>query len=294
MNALADLDWTAILGRYLEIDLGVVLRVAILILVAFPLVAILSRSAGRYARRFGPQRAMIAGKAVFWGGTVTILISVLSDLGFSLTHLLGAAGIVGIAVGFASQTSLSNVISGIFLITEQPFIVGDLITVGDTTGQVLSIDMLSIKLRTFDNRFVRIPNETLIKSAVINVTRFPIRRLDVKVSVAYKEDIPRVRKTLMEIARDNPVALQEPEPLVIFSEFGSSSIDLLFAVWTARADFLTLRNSIHEEIKARFDREGIEIPFPHLSLYTGEVTDPFPVQLVQSPPPGAAEASSAG
>ena len=157
-----------------------------------------------------------------------------------------------------------------------------MITVDNVTGQVLSIDMLSIKLRTFDNKFVRIPNETIIKSRVMNVTRFPIRRLDVNVSIAYKEEIAKTREVLLDIATKNPLCLQEPEPIVVFSGFGNSSIDLLFAVWAPKTDWLKLKNSIQEEIKLRFDEEEIEIPFPHLSLYTGLDTKPFPVTIVNN------------
>ncbi|KAA3659777.1 MAG: mechanosensitive ion channel family protein, partial [Calditrichaeota bacterium] len=148
-------------------------------------------------------------------------------------------------------------------------------------GEVPSIDMLSIKIREFDNKFVRIPNETIVKSAVTNLTHFPIRRVNINVSVAYKEDVSRVKEVLYEIASANPLCLQEPAPVFIFTNFGNSSIDLLFGVWAEKEEFLAVKNSIQEQIKARFEAEGIEIPFPHVSLYTGSVTQPFPVQMVE-------------
>jgi small-conductance mechanosensitive channel len=257
------------------------IRSGVIIFVGLPAVFFLSRWTRSYfSRRFSAQQGMIFSKIVFYTGGVLVFISLFRELGFSLTPLLGAAGIVGIAVGFASQTSVSNIISGLFLLAEKPFVVDDIIIVGDLTGQVLSIDILSIKIRTFDNRFVRIPNETIIKSQVINATRFPIRRIDVKVSAAYKEDVRRVRELLFEIAHNNPLCLEEPEPIVIFSGFGSSSIDFLFGVWAQKVDFIALKNSIQAEIKEKFEAEGIEIPFPHLSLYTGLATEPLPVKVV--------------
>lgn len=263
--------------------LSSIIRLLVWLLVGLPGLFSLSRWLRRsFTRRYSPQHGLIISKAVLYVGLVIIAFSVLNELGFKISHLLTAAGIVGLAIGFASQTSVSNIISGLFLLLEQPFVVDDIITVGGLTGQVLSIDMLSIKLRTFDNKFVRIPNETIIKSEVTNITRFPIRRLDVMVGVAYKEDIARVRKILLDIAYKNPLCLQEPEPLVIFSGFGSSSIDLQFSVWAARADWLKLKNTIQEEIKARFDAEGIEIPFPHLSIYRGSATEPFPITIVDT------------
>ena len=137
-----------------------------------------------------------------------------------------------------------------------------------------------MKLRTFDNLFVRIPNETLIKSEVTTLTRFPIRRIDLAIGVAYKENIKHVRKVMERIADANPICLDEPTPAFIFKGFGDSSLDIQFSVWVKRENFTELKNSIYEEIKEAFDSEGIEIPFPHRSLYTGSVTEPFPIRVV--------------
>ena len=262
-----------------------------LLVIGLPLVYGLSRVARRLVgRHLTPQRGLVAGKVVFYPGLLLIATSIMGQLGFSLAPLLGAAGIMGIAIGFASQTSVSNIISGLFLIGEQPFVVDDVIQVGDTTGQVLSIDTLSVKLRTFDNKFVRLPNESIIKSQVTNLTRFPIRRLDVMVGVAYREDVGRVRAVLLEVADQNPLALMDPEPKVIFEGFADSSINFKFAVWAAREDFLQLKNTLQEGIKARFDEEGIEIPFPHRSLYVGSQTEPFPISIVEPSSPATQSA----
>lgn len=206
--------------------------------------------------------------------------SALSDLDVNLSVLLGAAGVLTVAIGFASQTSASNVISGLFLLGEKPFAIGDVIKIGTTTGEVLSIDLLSVKLRTFDNLFIRVPNESIIKSEITNNTRFPIRRIDLQLGVAYKEDLKQVQELLMQVADRNPLCLIEPAPLFIFTGFGDSALTFQFSVWGARENFLRLRNTIQEQIKDAFDAEGIEIPFPHRTLYAGTATDPFPVRLV--------------
>jgi len=155
-----------------------------------------------------------------------------------------------------------------------------LIKVGDTKGTILSIDLLSVKLRTFDNQFIRIPNESLIKNQVTNITRFPIRRLDINVGVAYKEEVGKVREILLDIAGKNPLCLDEPEPLVRFLNFGDSALEFLFAVWCLKEDYFKLSTKIRQEIKEQFDAKGIEIPFPHRTLYTGSVTQPLPIRIV--------------
>lgn len=274
---------------------GELLRASLMIVLGLPLLLFASRWVRRMVgHRYSAQQGLIAGKVVFYPGIIVLLISILGELGFGLTPLLGAAGVLGIAIGFASQTSVSNVISGLFLIAERPFEVDDVIQVGSTTGRVLSIDTLSIKLRTFDNKFVRIPNETIVKSEVTTVTRFPIRRLDLNVGVAYREDVARVRGILVDVAAKNPVALMEPEPVVFFEGYGDSSIDLRLAVWVVQANYVQLKNSLHEEVKARFDAEGIEIPFPHRSLFPGSDAPPLQVRLVGDDQSDRAERNAEG
>ncbi|MFW6192196.1 MAG: mechanosensitive ion channel family protein, partial [Gemmatimonadota bacterium] len=266
--------------------LGPLLRVVVILLLGFPILLALSRWLRRWMSATGSQqRGMVAGKLFFYTGTAILVVWVLDELGFAITPLLGAAGILGVALGFASQTSVSNIISGFFLMAEQPFVVEDIIQVGTTVGVVESVDMLSVKLRTFDNKFVRIPNESIIKTEVTNITRYPIRRVDVAVGVAYKEDVEKVRRVLLEVADANPIALMEPAPMVLFDGYGESSLNFAFRVWATRENWLELKNTIHEDVKDRFDEEGIEIPFPHRTLYTGAVTEPFPIRIANDDPP---------
>jgi small-conductance mechanosensitive channel len=250
-------------------------------LIGLVLARMTSRGIRQWSKsRFDIHQQLLMARIASYLVLLVFVVMGLNAIGFNLGVLIGAAGILSVAIGFASQTSASNIISGLFLVAERPFSVGDLIRIGSTTGEVLSIDLLSVKLRTFDNLFVRIPNETLIKSEVTTLTRFPIRRIDLAIGVAYKEDIKRVRKVLEQVAEGNPLCLDEPKPIFVFLGFGESSLDMQFSVWVKREKFIDLKNSIHEEIKEAFDLEGIEIPFPHRSLYTGSVTEPFPIRVI--------------
>ena len=259
------------------------IQAVLLIVLGLPVLIWLSR---RVQHRIGElitsQHGLIAGKSLLYAGVAGLGVVVLSLFGFPLGNLLGAAGILGIALGFASQTSISNIISGLFIMGERPFVVGDIVTIGDVSGEVLSIDTLSIKVRTFDNKFIRLPNETIIKSQVTNLTRFPIRRFDLDLSVAYKEHLGEVRQVLMASAQGLTICLREPEPLVMILGFGESGINIRFAVWVLRKDWLEARSLLIEEVKRRFDQEGIEIPFPHLSLYRGAASQPLQVELLGS------------
>ncbi len=271
------------LWEYLSDERAWSLLCALLLVVfGFVVARIASVLAGRVlGTRLTGSQLLLVRRIAFYLLLAIFITSALRELGFSLATLLGAAGIFSVALGFASQTSASNFVSGLFLMVEKPFGIGDIIKVGNTTGEVLSIDLLSVKLRTFDNLYVRIPNESILKGESTTLTRFPVRRADLLVGIAYKEDINRVRDILMQVADLNPLCLEEPRPLFIFQGFGDSSLNLQFSVWAKRENFLDLKNSIQVEIKQAFDEAGIEIPFPHRSLYTGSVTEPFPVVVVE-------------
>lgn len=271
------MDWNLI---YQEPELRLIVRLTVLVLGGLGLIYFLSFAVGRLLKaNQSPHAALLMRKLIFYLGSVGIILSVLFELGFDLTGLLATAGIATVAIGFAAQTSLSNLISGLFLIGEKPFRIGDLVRVDSVFGVVESIDLLSIKIRTLDNLFVRIPNESMIKNPLTNITRYPIRRMDVDIGVAYKEDIGKVMKIFEEIAASNPLALDDPAPLILFNGFGDSALMFRFGIWFEKSNYLKLRNSILKEVKDRFDAEGIEIPFPHLTVYTGAETSPFPIRI---------------
>ena len=260
------------------------LRALLYIVAGVVLARLVSRLVQRmFRQKPNRQLEMLARRGVFYTIVTIFVIAALGELGFNTTALVAVAGILTVALGFASQTSMSNLISGLFLVGERPFAVDDVIQVGNTTGFVLSVDLLSVKLRQFDNTFVRVPNETILNSEVKTLTKFPIRRADLEIGVAYGEDLTKVRKVLLDIANKNPLCLAEPEPLFIFKGFEDSALAIQFSVWVRREEFLTLRTGLQLEIKEAFDRAGIEIPFPHRTLYSGSLTDPFPISIVSQP-----------
>ncbi|MBB5322740.1 mechanosensitive ion channel family protein [Marinobacter oulmenensis] len=242
---------------------------------------LLARSAGRLvSRRTSLHHQAMIRRLVFYLVFLLFAMAALREAGFSLEVVLGAAGILTVAVGFASQTSASNIISGLFLVMEKPFEIGDMIEADAVLGEVVGIDLLSVKLRTPDNLYVRIPNETLIKTTVVNRSRFPIRRIDLVIGIAYAEDVERVRDLLLKLAEQNAVCLEEPAPFVLVTGFGPSSVDLQFSFWVASEDFLEGKGGMMIVIKKALDEHGIEIPFPHTSVYAGSHSEPFRVELL--------------
>ncbi len=273
------MNFTELIRMYITPErINVALRVIIALGIGIPVIILIRKLVTRMVKgRLSPQSEQLIVRAVYFLSVLILVVSVLNEFGFKLSALLGAAGVLGVAIGFASQTSVSNIISGIFLISEKPFVVGDFIEVNKIRGRIESIDLLSLKLRLPDNSYVRVPNETMIKTEVTNVTRFPDRRVDLNVLVAYKEDLRKVQEVLKEIAASEPLALQEPAPMIVLESFGEYGINILYGVWGRSEDFFNLRSKLILRVKESFAAHGIEIPFPHLSLYAGSESEPIKI-----------------
>ncbi|MAS93620.1 MAG: mechanosensitive ion channel protein [Verrucomicrobiales bacterium] len=248
---------------------GPVLASVIAIIVGIIFSFLLRAAIRPWKKRLSQQALLVIRKGIVYGVSAIVIITVLQQFGFKFTALLGAAGIAGIAIGFAAQTSLSNMISGLFLIWEKPFQVGDVIIIEDTKGVVESIDLLSMTLRTLDNLSVRFPNETLVKSKLINITKHPIRRFDIYFGVAYRSDPDQVFAVLRRVATENRFVLDEPKPLISFTGFGESELKFKYGVWHEKDDWIPMRNAILTDLKKALEAEGIEIPYPHRVVVTG-------------------------
>ncbi len=216
--------------------------------------------------RFDPQRVLMFRRAAFFLLASLVTLAALHRAGIDMSVFFGAAGILTVAFGFASQTSMSNVISGIFLIGERPFVVGELITVGTTTGEVLSIDLMSVKLRTLENLYVRVPNETLIKTEIINLSRFPIRRIEIDFRVAYETDLAQLAKLLEAIVAEVPICLQEPKTQFFVQDFTDAAVWVKFRFWARREVFLEARAAVQSEAQKRFVAEGVRQPMQRLQM----------------------------
>lgn len=238
-----------------------VLRVIITIIVGvFVLKLVLYLLRAYITRSMTSQNKMIINRLVWYTGVFLIITIVLGEMGLSISTILGAAGIMGIVIGIASQTSLGNIISGLFLISEHSFAIGDTIKVGTTLGIVYSIDLLSIKIKTFDNLLVRIPNQTIIASEVTNLTRFQIRRADIIFKVAYNTDLDKLKELLDSIAENEPLCLTDPKPIYTLNNITPQGLEVRFGVWSIQDNFLQVKTQIMKSIIEQLYENAIEIP----------------------------------
>jgi MscS family membrane protein len=209
-------------------------------------------------------------KYVIWFAAVMAILKVFN---IDITPFLAGAGIAGIAVALAAQDFISNFFGGAIITVDKPFKVGDRIKMDDYYGDVLSVGTRSTRIRTLDSQVVTIPNNKLTSNVVINYSEpDETLRLTIPVSVAYGTDPVRVKKILLEIARDviknTDFILNEPVPSAYFLKYADSSLDFVLSVWMRKYNLpWDVSDAINCRIFERFAAEGIEIPFPQMDIH---------------------------
>jgi MscS family membrane protein len=201
---------------------------------------------------------------------VFALILALDQLGIEVLPFIAGLGIVGLAIGLAAKDTLANIIAGIFIIIDRPFVVGDRIEAWSapkqaaTWGDVIEIGLRSTKIKTTDNILLVIPNSEISRRDIINYTAIsPDIRVRIPIGIAYEADREKAEKIILDIANNTEGILKEPEPWLVMQAFGASSVDLELRVWIDNARLRKrITSHLSKEIKLAFDKQGIEIPYP--------------------------------
>jgi small conductance mechanosensitive channel len=211
------------------------------------------------------------------GGTVMALgiLMALSQVGISLTPMLAGLGVAGFIVGFALQDSLGNFAAGAMILIYRPFDVGDLVEVPGAGGLVKKMNLVSTTITTLDNQTLVVPNSKIWGDVIKNVTAQTERRVDLEFGIAYDDDIELAERVLTEIVIGHEKVLTEPKPTIKLHTLGDSSVNFIARPWTKTEDYWDVYWDIMREVKLRFDREGISIPFPQrdVHVYSEPITE---------------------
>ncbi len=211
-----------------------------------------------------------------WKATIAIvaLITSASQVGINVGAALAGLGVAGIALGFAAQETVANMIAGFLVFWDRPFKIGDYITTQDRYGRVQEITMRTTRIRTMENTYVVIPNKQIIGDMMVNHSLYGEMRINIPISIAYKEKIAEARAVLLPVINAVPGVLQKPAADVVAWSLGDSSVNLQARAWIADASMeRPTQFAILEACKLALDEAGIEIPFPHLQLFVENVSD---------------------
>ena len=205
----------------------------------------------------------VASNLVFLLG----LLVALSQLGFEIGPLLAGLGVAGFIIGFALQDTLGNFASGMMILIYRPYDVGDLIEAAGAFGKVSHMSLVCTTILTIDNQTLVVPNSKIWGDVIKNVTAQGIRRVDMVFGISYGDDIPHAEKVLQSILEDHEKVLKDPEPVVKLHNLGDSSVDFVVRPWVNTVDYWDVYWDVTREVKMRFDKEGIAIPFPQRDVH---------------------------
>jgi len=198
------------------------------------------------------------------------LLMALSQIGISLGPMLAGLGVAGFIVGFALQDSLSNFAAGAMILLYRPYDVDDFVEVAGASGLVKEMSLVSTTILTFDNQTLVVPNSKIWGDVIKNVTAQKVRRVDLEFGIGYSDDIEHTEKVLAEIIAEHDLILAQPETLIKLHTLGDSSVNFIVRPWTLTENYWRVYWDILREVKLRFDREGISIPFPQRDVHLYE------------------------
>lgn len=264
------------LGLYQGKALDLLIRVIIILLIFFigrKVIRLITDGMDRMMKRAGRLDAGIRQflVSVLRAGLYAVLIMVIARrLGISASSIAAVVASCGLAVGLALQGSLQNFAGGVLILTMKPFVAEDYISGAFGEGTVKKIGLVYTTVETLDRRSITVPNGTLANGVVVNLTKNPLRRLDLAFDIGYSADIDAARETILKVCAAQPEVLAEPAAKVFVTSLADSSVKLTlycFMNISDYRDFLTVRYTLTEQIKKSLAAAGIEIPFPQMDIH---------------------------
>ena len=228
---------------------------------------ILARTLSLSLKRFLKEKVArdqveIIVKLVYYAIIASACVIALPMLGVKLSGLLVAGGIVGLAIGFASQNIVENLLAGIILMFERPIKIGNGVNIDGTTGIVEDIQIMSTTLRSYDGLYIRLPNQKVLAANITNFVSNVARRVDYDIGIRYSDDADKAITLIKDFLDAQPMVLKNPEPIVFVSELGDSAVIIALRFWAPVTEWFGVKTQLLWKIKRLLEAEGIEIPFP--------------------------------
>lgn len=195
-----------------------------------------------------------------------VAITALGTIGINVASLITALGAAALTAGLALQDLLKNVVSGLVILINKPFVSGNILDFEGVKGTVEQINIFSTTVHTLDNKLVTIPNSRLTSNNVVNCTMVEQRRVDCTFSISYDDDIDKVRSVIMNLINTNDMIFKDPQPTVRVGEHLDSGVQIKVFTWTSPDDYYEVYFFLQENVKKEFDKNGITIPYPHLVI----------------------------
>ncbi|WP_332450082.1 mechanosensitive ion channel family protein [Methanoculleus sp.] len=218
------------------------------------------------ADRLAKNERELFVKLIYYIIILWAVVVALPQLNVNLSGLLVAGGVAGLVIAFASQSVVSNLVSGLFLMFEHPIKIGDNVNVAGVSGSVEDVRVLSTVVKTYDGIYVRIPNETVFTSNITNYVHNAARRFEYQIGIRYQDDANEAIRIAKEVIATHPFALKSPAPSVFVDTFGDNRVNLTAYIWAPARNWWDVRTDLLWKIKQAFEENGIEIPLPQRTV----------------------------
>lgn len=198
---------------------------------------------------------------------IITILAVLGQFGIQTASIIAVLGAAGLAVGLALQGTLGNIAAGFMILVLRPFKVGDVVDINGTMGVVDEIGLFVTEMHSFDNIGIIMPNSEVWGSKIMNYSKFENRRVDMEFGIGYGDDMEKAMKLIKEVLDEDDRILPEPEPLIVISTLGDSSVGIRVRPWTDASNVWPLRYDLTKKVKEKFDANGVSIPFPQRDVH---------------------------
>lgn len=259
------MTWEFVSGYGKEIALALVILTVGLLVIAFVKKAVKKNSTK--SRKVDNSAAAFITSIVALVAYVVLILVIIASLGFSTSSIIAAFSSVMLAVALGLQNTLASLANGILLIFTKPFVAGDYVDIGGTSGTVKEIKLFSVKLVTPDNLTIVIPNNTVFSSTIINYSKMPLRRLDIVVPVTYKADVEEVKKLLLAMLEKDERVAKDPAPFCRLTEYGANGLNFTMRAWVNAGQYWDVRFDLLEGVLAELRKNDIEIPYTQIDVH---------------------------
>ena len=264
-NSAQEAGWTAAAASIGLRVLGALVLLAIGLRIAKWIAGIAERALTR--ADVEPTAVLFLRKVAYIALLVVLVLAALQVVGVPMTSMIAVLGAAGLAIGLALKDSLSNIASGVMLVSLKPFRVGHIVTIAGETGKVESVSIFQTVLRGADNQTIVLPNSLITTDSIINLTPDVMRRIELVIGIAYNDDIDAARGAALKLMQEDERVLSEPAPDVLVYALADNSVNLGIRCHVANADFFVTKCELTERIKKAFDEIGVSIPFPQRDVH---------------------------
>lgn len=278
----AEAAWSTVVGWFISKEGGQrwawnILKFVLILLIAYVLSKILAGMVNWLLER-KIHLSQLAERLI--ANTIrNVLLAVgfavaLTALEVDIAPILAAIGATGLVVGLALQDTLSNFASGLMILVNRPFDVGDVVNAGGVTGKVHQMNLVSTTFHTFDNQTIYVPNNEIWNNVITNITANDKRRVDMEFGIGYSDDFEEAEQIITDVVKAHELVLSDPEPVVVTHALADSSVNIVCRPWAATTDWWQVKTEVTREVKRRFDAAGISIPFPQQDVHIYQTSAP--------------------